>query len=161
MTMKTIAMMISLFLAVGLLNCGRRESAEVPPTETTIDTGGTTGVLATAKMWIDNVVIGSELAQDGSMVAGKTGNDFVPGQTIHVSMTVEDAPVGSSVRVVWYGQSNVTIGEESKSITAGQKYLAFSAPETKSWPKGDYRAEVWVGDDRVNIQQFQIVEPSK
>jgi hypothetical protein len=26
---------------------------------------------------------------------------------------------------------------------------------------GDYRAEVWIGDEKVNTQQFQIVEASK
>jgi hypothetical protein len=44
---------------------------------------------------------------------------------------------------------------------AGQKYLAFTAQDTTSWATGDYRAKVWIGDEKVNIQQFQIVDAGK
>ena len=36
--------------------------------------------------------------------------------------------------------------------------LAFHSADTGSWAKGDYRAEVWIGDEKVNQQQFQIVD---
>lgn len=145
--------------------CGRDETAEPPATTTTVEQPGTTNpsdvAPVTAQTWIDDVTIGSELAPDGSMVTGKTGDDFAPGQPIHITMEVGDAPPNSQVKVVWYGPNETKIGEESKPVVSGQKYLSFTAADTKSWAKGDYRAEVWIGDEKVNTQQFQIVDADK
>jgi hypothetical protein len=75
-------------------------------------------------------------------------------------MEVGDAPATSPVKVVWYGPNETKIGEETKTVSSGQKYLNFTATDTSSWAMGDYRAEVWVGDEKVNEQQFNIVEAS-
>ena len=145
--------------------CGRDETAEPPASTVTTEQAGTASpsdiAPTTAQSWIDDVTIGSELAADGSMVVGKTGDDFAPGQTVHLSMEVGDAPPNSIVKVVWYGPNETKIGEENKPVVAGQKYLAFSSGDTKSWAKGDYRAEVWIGVEKVNTQQFNITDASK
>lgn len=157
-----LALALTAILAVA---CGRDETAEPPATTTTVEQAGTASpsdvAPVTAQTWIDDVTIGSELAPDGSMVVGKTGDDFAPGQPIHLTMEVGDAPPASTVKVVWYGPNETRIGEDSKPVVAGQKYLSFSAADTASWAKGDYRAEVWIGDEKVNTQQFQIVDADK
>jgi hypothetical protein len=149
-------------LAAFAVACGRDETAEPPATVTTAEQPGTASPAdiapTTAQSWIDDVTIGHELAPDGSMVAGKGGDDFAPGQPIHLTMEVGDAPPNSAVKVVWYGPNETKINEENKPVVAGQKYLSFTAQDTKSWAKGDYRAEVWIGDEKVNQQQFQIVD---
>ena len=161
---KTTILLLIAALPFLLIACGRDETAEPPATTTTVEQPGTASpsdvAPTTAQSWIDDVTIGSELAPDGSMVAGKTGDDFAPGQPIHLSMEVGDAPPNSAVKVVWSGPNETKIGEENKPVVAGQKYLTFSAPSTSSWAKGDYRAEVWIGDEKVNTQQFQIVDPA-
>ena len=162
---KFTLIFIAALLPLVLIGCGRDETAEAPATTTTMEQAGTTSpsdvAPITAQTWIDDVTIGSELAPDGNMAAGKTGDDFAPGQPIHVAMEVGDAPPNSAVKLVWYGPNETKIGEENKPVVAGQKYLNFSAPDTKSWAKGDYRAEVWIGDEKVNTQQFQIVDADK
>lgn len=149
-------------LSVGAFACGRDETAEPPAATTTVEQPGVNSSAdvapTTAQSWIDDVTIGSELAPDGSMMAGKTGDDFAPGQPIHLTMEVGDAPPNSAVKVVWYGPNETKIGEENKPVVSGQKYLSFTAADTASWAKGDYRAEVWIGDEKVNQQQFQIVD---
>lgn len=157
-----------LFLAIGSLTlaaCGREERSEAPPTAPTTEQAGTEAPSdvspVNAQTWIDDVTIGSELGADGAMVAGKTGDDFAPGQAVHIAMAVGDAPADAAVKVVWYGPNDTKVGEETKHVASGQKYLSFTASDTKSWAKGDYRAEVWVGDEKVNTQQFQIVDADK
>lgn len=158
-----IAMMVAAVALVGTA-CGRDETAEPPADVTMTEQAGLDSPAdvspVTAQTWIDDVTIGSELAADGSMVAGNTGDDFSPGQAIHLSMEVGDAPPGSAVKVAWYGPNDTKIGEEEKPVVAGQKYLNFTASDTSSWAKGDYRAEVWIGDEKVNQQQFNIVDAS-
>jgi hypothetical protein len=145
--------------------CGRDETAEPPASTVTTEQAGTASpsdiAPTTAQSWIDDVTIGSELAADGSMVVGKTGDDFAPGQTVHLTMEVGDAPPASQVKVVWYGPNETKMGEDTKPVVAGQKYLSFSSPSTTGWAKGDYRAEVWIGDEKVNQQQFNITDASK
>jgi hypothetical protein len=53
------------------------------------------------------------------------------------------------------------VSEETKTVNAGDHYLAFESGDTASWAKGDYRAEVWIGDEKVNTQQFQIVDKTE
>ena len=110
-----------------------------------------------AQAYIDDVTIGHEVAADGTIPAGKTGDDFAPGQAVNITMQVKDAPAGTAVKVVFYGPGEKNVGEETKNVAGGEKFLAFKK-DTAGWPKGDYRAEVWAGDEKVNTQQFQIVD---
>lgn len=162
---KALILFAVMAFALMLTACGRDETAEAPASTTTVEQPGTASpsdiAPTTAQSWIDDVTIGSELAADGAMAAGKTGDDFAPGQAIHLSMEVGDAPPNSAVKVVWYGPNETKIGEENKPVVAGQKYLNFTAADTAAWAKGDYRAEVWIGDEKVNTQQFQIVDANK
>jgi hypothetical protein len=112
-----------------------------------------------AESFVDDVTLGSEVGADGAIVAGKTGDDFTAGQTVHLAMEVGDTPAGSAVKVVWYGPGDARLGEDSQSVTAGTRYLTFSARDTASWALGDYRAEVWIGDEKVASEHFNIVEP--
>jgi len=148
-------------LSATLVACGRDETAVPPATTETVEQAGTSSPTdvapITAQTWIDDVTIGHELAADGSMVPGQGGDDFAPGQPVHVTMEVGDAPPSSLVKVVWYGPNETKINEENKPVVSGQKYLSFMADST-GWAKGDYRAEVWIGDEKVNTQQFQIVD---
>jgi hypothetical protein len=76
-------------------------------------------------------------------------------------MSVNDAPVGSSVKVIWFGPNDTKVGEESKAVASGEQHMDFTAQDTKAWNKGDYRAEIWAGDEKVNSEQFQIVDADK
>lgn len=160
-----VVLLLSLSVALFLGAC-KQEGAEpeggAPPTATTAEMAGTSSPTdvnpMAAATWIDDVTIGHEVGADGTIPTGKTGDDFAPGQPIHIAMKVADAPAGSAVKVAWFGPNETKIGEEQKNVPTGAQTLTFSATDTKSWAKGDYRAEVWVGDEKVNTQQFQIVD---
>jgi hypothetical protein len=114
-----------------------------------------------AQTFIDDVTIGHKVGADGLIAAEDQGDDFAPGDPVYITMKVADAPAGSKVKVAWYGPGETKITEEEKDVTPGQQYLTFSATDTGSWQKGDYRAEVWIGDERVNQQQFNITDQSE
>lgn len=157
---KTLLSVLALSLT--LIACGRHETAVPPATTTTVEQPGVSSpsdiAPTTAQSWLDDVTIGHQLAADGSMTTGKGGDDFAPGQPIHIAIETADAPPGAVVKVVWYGPNETKINEENKPVVAGQKYLNFTAADTAKWAKGDYRAEIWIGDEKVNTQQFQIVD---
>lgn len=113
-----------------------------------------------AQTMIDDVTLGKAIDADGMIAAENQGDDFAPGDTVHLALNAADAPAGSAVKVVWFGPGETQINEESKTAATGAKYLNFQA-DTTSWAKGDYRAEVWIGDEKVNTQQFQIVDANE
>ncbi|HEU4523340.1 MAG TPA: hypothetical protein VFT12_15125 [Thermoanaerobaculia bacterium] len=157
------SLMFGVIVVLMVLAAGcREEASEARPDATTAEqpgVGGTGDVSPlNAQTWIDDVTIGHEIGQDGSIPPGRTGDDFAPGAPIHLAMDVDDAPENTAVKVVWYGPGEANLHEDTKNVTPNQKYLTFTAPSTQSWQKGDYRAEVWVGDEKVNQQQFQIVD---
>jgi hypothetical protein len=111
-----------------------------------------------AEMAIDDVKLGSQLDANGTIDAEHGGDDFTPGQPVYVAMNVGDVPAGSTVKVAWYSANETKVGEETKTVAEGVATLNFQATDTSSWAKGDYRVEVWYGDEKVAEEQFQIVD---
>lgn len=164
---KMLVLLLLLMLPLAIA-CGPKETAE---TDDPDDTAATTteqeksgvdqpGDLnpVEAQTMIDDVTIGHSVGADGTIAADQQGDDFAPGDPINVVMEVGDTPAGSAVKIVWFGPNETRIGEETKTVTAGEKHLGFQTTDTGSWAKGDYRAEIWIGDEKVNTQQFQIVD---
>jgi len=114
-----------------------------------------------AQTMVDDVTLGKTAEADGTIAAADQGDDFAPGEPIVLTMKVADAPPGTAVKVVWYGPGETKVGEVEKPVMPGEDHLIFQATDTASWKKGDYRAEVWVGDEKVAQQQLQIVDKSE
>jgi hypothetical protein len=170
MKTKIPAILLATLLPMAIA-CAPKESAEVDDKDDTaaqvseqekagVDQPGDLNPVE-AQTMIDDVTLGHAVGADGTIAQDQQGDDFAPGQPIHLAMEVGDTPAGSAVRVDWYGPGEQKVGEETKTVTAGQKYLDFQAKDTASWQKGDYRAEVWIGDEKVNTQQFQIVDQTE
>ena len=166
--MLSVLLLLMLPLAIACAPKEKAESDDKDDTATTVTEQEKAGVDSPgdlnpveAQTMIDDVTIGHSTAADGSIAADQQGDDFAPGDTVNVSMEVGDTPAGSAVKVVWYGPGETKVGEDTKTVNAGDHYLAFESASTASWAKGDYRAEVWIGDEKVNTQQFQIVDKSE
>lgn len=114
-----------------------------------------------AQTMVDDVTIGHKVGSDGMIATADQGDDFAPGDPIYLTMKVGDAPAGSEVKVAWYGPGETKIKDDSKTVTAGEKYLTFEQTDTGSWQKGDYRAEIWIGDEKVNQQEFNVTDKSE
>ncbi|HET9227394.1 MAG TPA: hypothetical protein VFR31_12055 [Thermoanaerobaculia bacterium] len=166
---KMLAIFALVFLPLAVA-CGPNETAETDDSDAS-DTATTTseqeqpgteqpGDLnpVEAQMAIDDVTLGHSTNPDNTIPVDQQGDDFAPGETVHLSMEVGDTPAGSLVKVVWFGPGETRINEETKTVATGDKYLTFNSGDTASWAKGDYRAEVWIGDEKVNQQQYQIVD---
>ena len=164
---KLLALLFAFLLPLGIA-CRTHEQAEVDDQDDTAATASEQEVPATdregdlnpveAQTMVDDVTIGKQVGADGMIATEHQGDDFAPGETVHLTMNVADAPAGSAVKVVWFGPNEQQLGEQVKQVETGAQYLTFETPDTGSWQLGDYRAEVWVGDEKVNTQQFQVVE---
>ena len=163
---KLLTIFVLLVLPL-VIACKTQEQAEVDDQDDTATTATEQEAAGTessgdlnpveAQTMVDDVTIGKKVGADGMIATEDQGDDFAPGETVHVVMNVADTPASSAVKVVWYGPGETKINEESKTVEAGAQYLDFQA-DTASWAKGDYLAEVWIGDEKVNTQQFQVVD---
>ncbi|HEV7672008.1 MAG TPA: hypothetical protein VGS22_26100 [Thermoanaerobaculia bacterium] len=164
MKINRILLSIALVSACSFAACKKEaepDASEVTPVATESEVPGVASQSdlspAAAEARIDDVTTGHALAADGSIDTGQGGDDFAPGETVHIAMKVGDTPAGSAVKVVWYGPEDKRINEETKTVETGQVYLNFQA-DTKGWAKGDYKAEIWIGDENVNTERFQVVD---
>jgi hypothetical protein len=110
-----------------------------------------------AQAMVDDVNLGTAVAADGQIPAKSRTDDFVPGEDIYLTMDVSDAAPGTTVKVVWFGPDEQRIGEQRAKVSSGDSTLKFVKDGTTAWKPGDYRAEVWVGDEKVNDERFNIV----
>ena len=110
-----------------------------------------------AQAMVDDVNIGVTLDGNGRVPAGNGPDNFLPGEDIYLTMDVSDAPAGTAIRVVWIGPGDKAIDTQIQKVAAGVSTLKFVKQGTQNWKPGDYRAEVWVGDEKVNDEVFDIV----
>jgi hypothetical protein len=110
-----------------------------------------------AQAMVDDVNIGVAVDSYGRVPADSDPDNFLPGEDIYLTMDVSDAPPGTPIRVVWIGPGDKQIETQTQKVAAGVSTLKFVKQGTRTWKPGDYRAEVWVGDEKVNDEVFDIV----
>lgn len=141
----------SLFLSVALLlaaACSREAEQVSTATENAAAEASST---IKTEIWVDDVQL-SSMSGDAAQAGG-----YPAGQPLQLSMSVEDAPSGTVVTTYWYGPNNRQLSYESQTVDANERQLNFQQENTHAWPAGDYRAEVWVGDKKVEEESFNIV----
>src|SRR5687767_4994316 len=101
MRIRILALMLVAVLPLALA-CKPREGAEVDDASDTAtqatpaEVGGVNQPSdlnpAEAETMIDDVTIGKQVAADGTIPAEAQGDDFAPGDAVHLAMDVGDAP---------------------------------------------------------------------
>jgi hypothetical protein len=162
---------LTILLLIGLLPfalaCQTTEEAEVDDAEDTAPVTSEQEAPGTehaedlnpveAQTMVDDVTIGTMAGADGMIALENQTDDFAPGEKVVLSMNVSDAAAGTAVKVAVFGPGEVRVTENEQQVAEGAKYLTFEV-DTTGWEKGDYRGEVWIGDEKVNTQQFQVVD---
>lgn len=103
---------------------------------------------------VADVKLGTSPSPEAAITEAK--QDFAPGEPIQLSMDVLGATAGTAVTTYWYGPDNQRLAYETQTVTPTQQRLRFRQDNTVDWQAGQYRAEVWIGDDKVQEQSFEI-----
>jgi hypothetical protein len=111
---------------------------------------------ATARLRVSELKVGPQLGTDGAVVDNV--DEVLPGEKVHASIAVGDVAAGSAVKAVWIGPDEKRLGESVKDVSQGVKFLSFDAPDTKAWAPGDYKVEIYLGDELAGSESFDIIE---
>jgi hypothetical protein len=126
--------------------CSRQED---PPEQVSDAAAEATHAIGT-EPWVNDVRVSS------SAPAGSTAQALTPGTELELTMSVEKAPQGTVVTAYWYGPEDRQLAYESQTVEPKQRQMNFTQENTHDWPAGTYRAEVWVDNNKVQEQNFQI-----
>ena len=110
----------------------------------------------TAKLRISDLKVGPRLGTDGAVA--ENVDEILPGEPVLASVAVGDVGAGSVVKAVWLDPNEGRIAQEVKPVNAGAAFLVFTAPDTASWKPGDYKVEIYLGDELASSESFDIVE---
>jgi hypothetical protein len=123
--------------------------------------GATSGATAAADpnrpIVIDNFSMGTRLGPHGGIAKGANERMFAPGELIYLAMELKNAPVGTSVRVVWKAQGDIVLGEETKEVLPGQRFMNFAADSSSLPLEPKYHAEVFVNGKSLAKVEFGLV----
>lgn len=152
--MKKLMLVAILALVLAAFGCAAETTEE---TATTTQAAAPVNIFEVHTKWVADFALGSDVAPNGTVNAPKTS--FAPGESVYYSAAVKNAPPASAVQLVWMGPNATRLGQEMKGIAEGQTVVYFQSPDTSAWAPGQYEAQLWVVDEKVNAQKFEIVGP--
>lgn len=109
-----------------------------------------------AERWLDDLSIGGEVDPRGAIPAEAAREEFAPGETVYVSMAVDDAPADAAVHVAFYDAGGQKVAEDEKKVPAAALYLYFDSGDTANWAPGEYRVEIAVDGEVVDEQALTL-----
>jgi hypothetical protein len=153
--MKLVSHTVIIGCALATLSaCSQEDEQYATTSEPTVPQSEEPIALQT-EAWLDDFKLGVTDQTAGAITQAK--DDFTPGEPIGLSMAVDDAPRGTMVTTYWYGPNDRALGYEIKEVSPEQQRLRFTQENTHDWEAGEYRAEIWVSDEKVREQEFEIV----
>lgn len=148
-TGRSLLLPAALTLALaGMTGCSKQpeQQAAAPAAETG----------AQAPQQVADLKLGT--SQQDSATITDVKDAFNPGEPIQLSMAVNGAPSGTAVTTYWYGPANQELGYETLIVNQGDDRIRFVLDNTRDLSAGQYHAEVWVGNQKVDERTFQVAQ---
>ena len=126
-------------------------------TDPPVNSTATVAEEANRPILIENFSLGTRLGPHGGIATGAGEQMFAPGQLIYLAMELKHAPIGTTIRVVWKAQGDIVVGEETKEVRRGQRFINFAADSSSLPLDPKYHVEVFVNDKPLAQLEFGLV----
>lgn len=147
-TRRRATLVATLFLAIGVTACGKKDADPA-------DTGVTTADPAATALRVTDIQLGKGVGSDKRIVAPTT--TFGTRDTIYASVTTDGAASGARLTATWlYGNENVSESEETVSPSGGVNVSEFHIAKATPWPTGSYKVDVKLNGQVVGTREFRI-----
>jgi hypothetical protein len=150
---------LALVGAVACTPAEDEEPAAAPGPEAAAPAAGEAGGLE-AERWLGGFTVGREVDPQGAIPVESLATEFGPGETIYVSMAVEDAPADAAVHVVFFDPQGGNVAEDEKKVPAAARFLYFDSGDTAHWLAGEYRVELSVDGEVVGEERVTLTAPA-
>lgn len=149
-------LVLTLFVATSA--CGPADTATDEPNEDAQTAEATASEPDQATGWVGDVNLGTDVAADGTVPAGAVTDRVPLGEIVFLSVAVDEPPAGAQLRVTFLGPDGQVVAEDGKRVSPDAEAVFVSSGPTGDWTSGSYRAEVWLGAEKVAEASFELTD---
>lgn len=148
-TRRRATLVATLFVAVGITACDKKDAEPA-------DTAATTTAAPTATpLRVTDIQLGKGVGSDKRIVEPTT--TFGTRDTIYASVTTEGAATDARLTATWmYGDQGVSEADEIVSPSGGVNVSEFHISKETPWPTGSYKVDVKLDGQVVETREFRI-----
>jgi hypothetical protein len=86
----------------------------------------------------------------------KSPDSISAGQPVKLVAEIRDNSSDTPVSVVWRDPDDKKVSVSTRWVKQGEKQVSFTEENTAAWKSGEYRAEVWVANEKVLQEPFGV-----
>ena len=105
----------------------------------------------------ETYALGTALTPRGAVPANATGETFIRGGEVFLSVDVSSASTDQLVEVKWIDPSGHVLHRDAPRAPQGTSYVPFSSGTTSQWPRGPHRAVVVIDGRSVSEKAFTVL----
>src|SRR5688572_23978778 len=140
-------LMLGLLAASALSVAGCKKEVEV---EKQTPTGTVTKTVE-----VEHVKVGNAIGSNKVIVDEK--DEFLPNETIYVSVETEGTAPQATVTARWLYGDNQVIEETSQQIVPADAVATeFHVQKPDGWPTGEYKVEILLNGEKVATEGFEV-----
>lgn len=105
----------------------------------------------------ETYALGTAVTPSGAVAAKSTGDNFIRGGEVYLSIDVSGASQAQTVEVRWTDPSGRVLRRDAREAARGTHYIPFSSGRTSNWPPGEHRAVIMIDGRRVSEKAFALL----
>lgn len=105
----------------------------------------------------ETYALGTALTTGGAVPARATGETFLRGGEVFLSVDVSSASTDQLVEVKWIDPEGQVLRRDARRAPQGTAYVPFSSGATAQWPRGTHRAVVLIDGRSVSEKTFTVM----
>jgi hypothetical protein len=115
------------------------------------------GVALTETVARDPYALGTALTPQGAVPENATGETFLRGGEVFLSVDVSSASTDQVVEVKWIDPSGRVLRRDARRAPQGTDHVPFSSGATQRWRPGPHRAVVLIDGRSVSEKTFMVM----
>ena len=142
---------VAAFVLLSIGCAAEREQGQTPSTSAAVD------VETDTKTSPETFALGTELSPTGAVPQQASGQAFVRGGEVFLSVNVSGASTEQTIEVKWVDPEGRVLRHDRRRAPQGTQHVPFSSGATEEWPRGEHRAVVVIDGRRVSEKQFAVL----
>jgi hypothetical protein len=105
----------------------------------------------------ETFALGTTVNAQGAVPAQATGETFLRGGEVYLSVDVRSSSTDHNIEVRWLDPQGRVLHRAERHSAQGTPYVAFSSGRTARWRVGSHRAVILIDGRRVTEKPFSVI----